>query len=202
MEDDDPLRGEEERHIDRALKHCKQLEHTLRLSLVQVKLLNRKYCAPLEESYCTTPKTTQNIRMSCSESRLAGPQTHALRISRSSPEFGQRIRPAPVFRIYRPLNDILLQSNEIHVQLIKIRRQFEGCLLRVEFLVRTYCKKRDSGMLCSRRWSANYIGPAIGASTRSQAVEQRPVLRRRHSDVLNFHGKCCAGARVACKCNN
>lgn len=136
----DGLAGDEERLIDRALKHCKQLEHTLRLSLVQVKLLNRKYCRPLPNHRTASMETPRSVRLSLSETHfrptaVGSPQ---LQLTASSPDVRQS--PARCLAL-RPLSLILLQSNEITVQLIKIRRHFEGILMRVEFLVRMYCKK-------------------------------------------------------------
>lgn len=186
--------GDEERHIDRALKQCKQLEHTLRLSLVQVKLLNRKYCwAPLANNVTAAGAAIESplsVRQSLSETQLkqsaARQSSTALRFSASTPEI-QRSTAAPAYGIrpsivYRPLNVILLQSNEITVQLIKIRRHFEGILLRVEFLVRTYCKKSATAFrspmaaIDRRRFSAQLI--MAGA-----VQQQQQRQRRRFSDA-------------------
>lgn len=172
------LRGDEERHIGRALRHCKHLGHTLRLSLVQVILLNRKYCTSTLASPPATAVAAAVIaaipsaapasiaRPYCSELQLRTGRNVAdpiaLRLTASVPEFRQHTS-----RVYRPLSAIQSQSNDVHVQLIKIRRQIEGVLLRVELLRRTYGKRNavvgDAPSMAARpavagpanrRWSA------------------------------------------------
>lgn len=162
--------GEEEQNIDNALKQCANLKNILLISFIQVKLLNRKYCQTnydLENIFNKTVTCIPYNRKSSSEIQLRTNRNTltadirrssiSLRYSLSSPDF-----LSPTMRLFRPLQSMLWQSNEITVQVIKIRRNFEGIMLRVEFLVRHYCKT-DIGKSSRRRRSLIDI-PMAGQS--------------------------------------
>lgn len=130
------LPGDEERHIGRALHHCVHLGHTLRLSLAQVILLNRKHSAPTLTATPTTPAASPSA-----DRRIARPHSSAiqLRTGRNTDGDPMALRlTASEPRVYRPLGAIQSQCNNVCVQLIKIRRQIEGVLLCVEWLRRAY----------------------------------------------------------------
>lgn len=133
------LPGDEERHIGRALHHCVHLRHTLRLSLVQVILLNRKHSAPTLTATPATPTTP--AASPSADRRIARPHSSAiqLRTGRNTDGDPMALRlTASEPRVYRPLGAIQSQCNNVCVQLIKIRRQIEGVLLCVEWLRRAY----------------------------------------------------------------
>lgn len=157
---DDLPASDELKHLQTALLKCKHLEQTLRLSLVQVMLLNRKYCSPITDAVpSTVSRSLFNHNTSTStpllrrRSEIFNPRDEdkfQLRISSSTPlmkhqsdthrisdDRREQCRP---MQMYRSLNVIVLRSNDINVQVIKIRRHFEGVLVRVEYLVRMYCK--------------------------------------------------------------
>lgn len=154
-ENDDLPASDEQKHLQTALKKCQELEHTLRLSLVQVMLLNRKYCSHFPDpATSNASKTlfennatglTPKRRGSEVFNRNTSTENLRLRVTASSPFLNHHSRRLsdgcrPI-QMYRSLNSIVLNSNEINVQVIKIRRHFEGVLIRVEYLVRMYCKK-------------------------------------------------------------
>lgn len=196
-ENDDLPASDELKHLESALRKCKDLEQTLRLSLVQVMLLNRKYSAPLSDPVSTDASkslfkahsltTTPNRKDSDEFYRNESSENLRLRISASSPflnPFNKRRfteGPRPM-QIYRSLNSIVINSNEINVQVIKIRRHFEGVLVRVEYLVRMYCR--------NLRWK--------GMVTRTKLAKSGPV--RETMSLPNFKSHHCCGSAVKGRC--
>lgn len=198
--------GDEERHIGRALKHCKHLGHTLRLSLVQVILLNRRYCTPPRETPAAISVVAgaATARPYCSEIQLRIERSAvvvvvdpiALRLTASVPVFRQ-----PQSRVYRPLSAIQSQCNDVHVQLIKIRRQIEGVLLRVELLRRTYGKRCTVGggdplSMAARPAVAGPANPnrRWSQANRTLTAERRRRLSEPAAAAVNCHGCRTGGA--------
>lgn len=176
-EPDDLPASDEQKHLQSALKKCKELEQNLQLSLVQVMLLNRKYCAYSLEKVSTSSSRTlfdNTLDLTIPSRRRSEVhirtdsgllENYDLRLTTSLPVLRQSRRRLSdgcrPMQMYRTLNMIVLNSNEINVQVIKIRRHFEGVLVRVEYLVRMYCKNSRLKSIGDRQQNGRQSGKEI-----------------------------------------
>lgn len=118
----------ETKYFEIAIKQCVNLHHDLQLSLIKIKILKNKYCYPI--SSINTPRLLFNKSKLIEE---ANKGSHDGKLSQNDTKINMKI--------FQSLQCLMHNNNKLNVQIIKIKRDFEAILTRVEYLVRVYSKK-------------------------------------------------------------
>lgn len=125
----------EEQHIlQMALKKCKLLERSLLLMMVQVNLLKNK-----SSPY---PYKTSDTNLLMRTSRVGGPVTQK-RSSNGDLVSFEKQHKIVRFSVYisRSLQMINRNHSEMNVNIIKIKRNVEESLTKVEHIIKKHCKR-------------------------------------------------------------
>lgn len=130
----------EEQHILQvALKKCKLLEHSLLMMMVQVNMLKNKYNSyPYILSDSNIMKKTSSLGGTVSPKNGSNNDMLILGSFKKNHKY---IR----FSVYisRSLQMISRNHSEMNVNIIKIKRNVEASLTKVEHIVKKHCKRNS-----------------------------------------------------------